>query len=139
MLFRSLKGCKRIAGENGLVVVALNTDEFIERFKGKKPVQSFEDRRTMLESCRYVDLVIDNFGEEDSKKTIEGVPYILAERLNVFLTVDVVATGTDWACRDYYGQMQFTKEWLDENDIVLAYIDRRTGQSSTRLKEIIRG
>lgn len=135
-----LRGCRRIAGKDGFVVIALNTDEFIERFKGKKPVQSFSDRKIMLESTKYVDYVIDNFGEEDSKKTIEAVPASLDHRFRLGFApkVDIVVTGTDWACRDYYGQMQFTAEWLDENDIVLLYLDRRDPHSSTQLKEDIR-
>jgi glycerol-3-phosphate cytidylyltransferase len=120
-----LAACKRLAGDDGEVIVALNTDEFITRFKGKGPFQSFEDRRAALEACRYVDLVVPNWGEEDSKDTID--------RLGV--KVDVVAIGTDWAGRDYYAQMGFTAEWLDQMGIILLYIDRRTGESTTSIKE----
>lgn len=124
-----LRACKRLAGD-GKVIVALNTDEFIERFKHNRPVQSFRERKTVLESCRYVDLVIPNVGEEDSKITIEK-----ASEIHL---IDVIAIGSDWAGRDYYGQMGFTKEWLDDNDLVLIYIDRRTGMSTTKIKEKLR-
>ncbi|QAX95771.1 nucleotidyltransferase [Streptomyces phage Tribute] len=124
-----LRSCKRLAGD-GKVVVALNTDEFIARFKSNPPVQTFRERKLVLESCRYVDLVIPNIGEEDSKKTI-----VLASETH---RIEVVAIGSDWAGRDYYGQMQFTKEWLDENDLILIYIDRRTGMSTTKIKEKLR-
>jgi hypothetical protein len=53
--------------------------------------------------------------------------------------IEVIAIGSDWAGRDYYGQMGFTKEWLDENDLILIYIDRRTGMSTTKIKEKLRG
>lgn len=121
-----LRSCKRLAGD-GRVVVALNTDEFIERFKNNRPVQSYRERKTVLESCRYVDFVVPNIGEEDSKKTILAVPE--------GISVEVIAIGSDWAGRDYYGQMGFTKEWLDENDFILVYIDRRTGMSTTKIKD----
>lgn len=130
-----LRSCKRIAGQGGLVVVALNTDEFIARFKANPPIQSFRERKLMLESCRYVDLVVGNFGEENSTKTIESIPRATHDKFGFGRGVDVVAIGTDWAGRDYYGQMGFTKEWLDESDIILIYIDRRTGQSTTKIKE----
>lgn len=119
-----LEACKRIAGPEGKVVVGLNTDEFIERFKHTKPVMSYRERALMLRACKYVDDVVENFGEEDSKKTIERVG-----------SVGIVAIGTDWAGRDYYGQMGFTKEWLDSRGIILIYIDRRTGQSTTNIKK----
>jgi glycerol-3-phosphate cytidylyltransferase len=124
-----LRSCKKLAGD-GKVTVALNTDEFIERFKGNKPVQSFRERKLMLESCKYVDYVIENIGEEDSKPTI--VEACKNGR------IEVIAIGSDWAGRDYYGQMGFTKEWLDENDLILIYVDRRTGMSTTRIKEKLR-
>lgn len=126
-----LRSCKRLAG-SGSVVVALNTDEFIERFKGNKPIQSFRERKTVLESCKYVDLVIPNVGEENSKKTI------LAACVELNDLIEVIAIGSDWAGRDYYGQMGFTKEWLDHNDLILVYIDRRTGMSTTKIKDKLR-
>jgi glycerol-3-phosphate cytidylyltransferase len=131
-----LRSCKRLAG-NGKVVVALNTDEFITRFKSNAPMQTFRERKLVLESCRYVDLVIPNIGEEDSKATIVEVCQVL-HSMDESL-IEVIAIGSDWAGRDYYGQMGFTKEWLDENDLILIYIDRRTGMSTTKIKEKLRG
>ena len=122
-----LQACKRIAGPDGIVTVALNTDEFIERFKGKAPIQTFRERKIMLEACRYVDQVIANIGEEDSKRTIESMYGSSAP--------DVIAIGSDWAGRDYYAQMGFTKDWLDKKRLVLIYIDRRTGMSTTKIKD----
>ena len=119
-----------MAGVDGTVVVSVNTDEFIERFKGRPPVQSFRERKLMLESCRYVDQVIENVGEEDSAYTIQ--------QFSQTCPVDIVAIGSDWAGRDYYGQMGFTKEWLDDMNIVLVYVDRRTGQSTTNLKKTLK-
>jgi glycerol-3-phosphate cytidylyltransferase len=124
-----LRSCKRLAGD-GAVVVALNTDEFIARFKNNPPIQTFRERKTVLESCKYVDFVLPNVGEEDSKKTI-----IEASRTHM---IEVIAIGSDWAGRDYYGQMGFTKEWLDDNDLILIYIDRRTGMSTTKIKDKLR-
>jgi|SRR6478752_4820390 len=115
----------------GRVIVALNSDEFIERFKHRKPVQTYRERKLMLESCRYVDQVVGNIGEEDSTKTIDYTS-------SLFGDIDIVAIGSDWAGRDYYGQMGFTKEWLDERNIVLVYVDRRTGQSTTKLKQTLK-
>ena len=53
--------------ELGEVVVSLNTDEFIEAYKGKAPVISYAEREAVLLSCRSVSAVIPNFGGADSK------------------------------------------------------------------------
>lgn len=128
-----LEACRRLAG-SGIVVVAVNTDEFIYRFKNNYPIQSLRERTKLLESCKYVDYVIPNIGEELSTITISNWNDRFPDR-----KIDVVAIGSDWAGRDYYGQMGFSKEWLDERNIILAYIDRRTGQSTSNLKNILRG
>jgi glycerol-3-phosphate cytidylyltransferase len=117
-----LKRCKEIAGELGSVVVSLNTDEFIKEYKGKSPIVSFSDRMAVLKACKYVDQVIANSGGADSKPTILQV------------SPNIIAIGTDWARRDYYKQMQFTQDWLDEKDMSLIYIPYTKGISSTEIK-----
>jgi glycerol-3-phosphate cytidylyltransferase len=119
-----LKRCHEIAGLTGQVIVSLNTDEFIEKYKGKKPVIPYEDRKAILESCRYVHSVMENYGGEDSKESI-----VLAQ------LIDVVAIGSDWAKKDYYKQMNFTQDWLDEQGISLIYIPYTRGVSSTSIKQ----
>ena len=114
---------KRCAEMSSYVVVSLNTDEFIEEYKGKPPVISYADRRAVLLACRYVDEVIPNTGGADSKPSIEEV------------MPDIIAIGTDWARRDYYYQMAFDQDWLDERGIALCYIPYTQGISSTAIKE----
>lgn len=106
----------------GTVVVALNTDEFIAEYKGKPPVMSYAEREAVLQSCKWVDKVVPNFAGKDSRPTIE------------FVKPDIIAIGTDWARRDYYAQMQFSQDWLDDRDISLIYIPYTTGISSTDVK-----
>jgi glycerol-3-phosphate cytidylyltransferase len=119
-----LAACRKIAGTDGKVVVALNTDEFIERFKNRLPVMSYAEREVVLQACRFVDDVIPNIGEEDSKKTIVS-----------YGQVDIVAIGSDWAPpRDYYAQMGFTPEWLNDRQITLVFVDRNTSMSTTLIK-----
>lgn len=120
-----LKQCKRIAGVNGRVVVSLNTDEFIYAYKGKYPIMSFDERKTLLMSCIYVDTVIENVGGADSKPCIEAI------------LPDFIVVGDDWAKKDYYAQMQFTQEWLDKREIQLCYIPYTVGVSTTELKRRI--
>lgn len=123
-----LAGCRKIAGPDGKVIVALNPDEFVEKFKNVRPTMSLSERIAVVSACKYVDEVVVNFGWQDSTKTIE--------KISQRTPVDFVAIGDDWAPpKDYYAQMGFTKEWFDENEITLVYIDRNTGMSSTTIRE----
>jgi glycerol-3-phosphate cytidylyltransferase len=117
-----LKKC----AELGSVIVSLNTDEFIEKYKGKRPVISYEERKTVLEGCRWVDFVVPNVGGVDSTFAIDNVQ------------PDLVVIGSDWARRDYYTQMGFDQDWLDARGISLVYIPYTQGISSTAIKERLR-
>ena len=114
-----LKQCKNIADK---VVVSLNRDDFIERFKGKKPILHYKEREQSLQYCKFVDQVILNGAGEDSRSCI--------------LTVkpNIIAIGDDWAEKDYYKQMGFDQQWLDDNQITLVYIPYTRGISATEIK-----
>ena len=120
-----LKQCKDIATESGSVIVSLNTDEFILDYKGESPICSYEERAAVLEACRYVDGVIPNIGGSDSKIAIMQV------------LPDFIVIGSDWEKRDYYAQMQFSREWLEGNNIVLKYVPYTENISTTDLKHRI--
>lgn len=109
----------------GYITVAVNTDAFVKRYKGKEPVVCLDDRMTVLDSCRWVDSVIVNDGDEDSKPSI------------IKVAPDIIAIGSDWEGKDYCRQMGFTQEWLDEQDIQLVYLPYTPGISTTLLRERI--
>jgi glycerol-3-phosphate cytidylyltransferase len=115
------------AADFGKVVVALNTDEFIYNYKGKYPVLTYNEREEILMACKWVDRVIPNFGGEDSTISIEMVK------------PDYIIIGSDWARRDYYKQMGFTQDWLDERGIGLIYVPYTKGISSTDIKKRMKG
>lgn len=116
---------KRCAGL-GSVTVSLNTDEFIEEYKGKRPIISYRERESVLLGCRWVDDVVPNVGGADSRIAIDLV------------APDLIVVGSDWARRDYYTQMAFDQNWLDERGIGLCYIPYTQGISSTMIKERLR-
>jgi glycerol-3-phosphate cytidylyltransferase len=115
-----LRQCKEIGD---YVVVSLNTDDFIYRYKGKYPIISYEDRKEVLLSCKYVDEVIPNTDGEDSKPAI------------ISIMPKFVIIGSDWAKKDYYKQMNFTQQWLDDNGIILVYLPYTENISTTLIKE----
>jgi glycerol-3-phosphate cytidylyltransferase len=116
----------RVCAEIGDVTVALNTDEFIKEYKGKPPVMSYEERFGVLSEFRSVRHIVPNELGADSRKAI------------VRVQPDIIAIGSDWARKDYYKQMGFTQDWLDERGIMLLYIPYTPGISTTELKRRIR-
>jgi glycerol-3-phosphate cytidylyltransferase len=118
-----LRRIKEMAGKDGQVVVSLNTDEFVEEYKGKKPVMSYDERATVLNACRYVDEVVKNVDGKDSRTSI------------LLANVDFVIVGTDWCEKDYMKQMSFTREWLEEHNIGFGYIPYTIGVSTTDIKK----
>jgi glycerol-3-phosphate cytidylyltransferase len=117
-----LRQCSKLADK---IIVSLNTDEFIQEYKGKTPIMTYSEREQSLMDCKYVHTVVPNSGGADSKPAILEV------------NPDIIAIGTDWAKKDYYKQMQFTQEWLDDNDILLVYLAYTEGISTTEIKRRI--
>lgn len=116
----------RRCAELGEVTVALNTDDFIELYKGRKPIVSYEEREAVLLGCRYVSEVIPNYGGKDSRISIE------------IAKPNLIVIGSDWARKDYYAQMGFDQAWLDERGIGMLYVPYTQGVSTTEIKNRLR-
>jgi glycerol-3-phosphate cytidylyltransferase len=117
-----LKKCRDIAGPTGRVIVSLNTDRFIEEYKGKGPVCDQNERAMVLTACSYVDEVILNVGGYDSKPAIE------------IANPNFIVIGSDWATKDYYKQMGFDQGYLDAQGISLVYVPYTQSISTTEIK-----
>lgn len=103
------------------LIVALNGDGFVERFKGRHPVCSYAERAAVLLSCRYVDDVVPNIGDENSGPTIE------------FIRPSVIAIGDDWDGRDYLGQLGIDWAFLDRVGARILYLPYTEGISTTEI------
>jgi cytidyltransferase-like protein len=114
-----LKKCKKIAD---YVVVAVNQDEFIVRYK-HSPIMSTTERVSVLRACRYVDEVRINDLEPSWMGMVESVG------------PDIIAIGSDWVEKDYYNQMQISRTELEGMGIVLVYFDYTKDISSTMIRE----
>lgn len=104
---------RRAAQLGDYLVVALSTDEF-NAGKGKKSFYSYEVRREMLESIRYVDLVIPEYSWEQKVTDIKEYG------------IDVVVMGGDWAGSDRF---EYLKDYCE-----VVYLDRTEGISTTQVK-----
>lgn len=93
------------------LLVGVSTDEF-NALKNKKSVIPFEHRKEIVESVRYVDLVIP---ENDWEQKIDDVKKH---------AVDVFVMGDDWE-----GKFDFLKEYCD-----VVYLPRTRDISSTLLR-----
>lgn len=124
-----LRQMRELAGVSGEVIIGLNTDEFVEQFKGHKPVQPYAERAEIIAAIRYVDRVVPNVGGADSRVVLEAV------------MPDIIAVGYDWWSPDdskYFRQMGFDQSWLDDHGMSLVYLRWLSGRSSTKLRGIAR-
>lgn len=117
-----LRHCKNISDK---VIIGLNTDQFVSEFK-YPTIMNYEERRVSLLSCQYVDEVVPNTFGRDSKPTILSVK------------PNIIAVGDDWCHKNYYEQMSFTQEWLNEQNITLLYIPYTLSISTSEIRNRIR-
>lgn len=106
---------KRLSELGDKLIVGVSTDEF-NALKGKKTLIPFDQRAEIVESCRYVDMVIP---ETDWEQKVRDVHEY---------NVDVFAIGNDWE-----GKFDFLKEHCE-----VVYLDRTDGISSTQLKNSLK-
>jgi len=105
---------KRARELGDYLIVAISTDEFNE-IKKKKAYHDYETRKEMLETIRYVDLVIPEKNWEQKKNDVKTYK------------VDVVCMGSDWEGDEHF-------ESLRKNcDVV--YLDRTQGVSTSQIKK----
>lgn len=106
---------KRARALGTRLVVGLSTDEF-NALKGKKSVMCYEDRKAVLEACRYVDEV---FAEDDWDQKVADA---------VRTGADVFVMGDDWL-----GKFDFMGEHCQ-----VVYLARTPEVSSTEIKQRMR-
>lgn len=116
-----LHKCRQLGDKT---VVGLNTDAFITQYKGSPPVLSYGERRQALEATGLVDGVIPNSQADGSAKQL-----IELSRANL------IVIGSDWARKDYLGQLGLDWDWLDALQIGICYVTYTPGISTTKLKE----
>jgi glycerol-3-phosphate cytidylyltransferase len=106
---------KRARALGDRLIVALSTDEFNLKEKNKVCVSRYEDRKVILESLRFVDLVIpeENWQQKATDVVTHGV--------------DVFVIGDDWT-----GHFDFLAEHCE-----VIYLPRTAEVSTTEIKRTI--
>lgn len=105
------------------LVVALNTDEFVNEYK-RPPIMTYQERARMLRALRIVDDVFPNFGGYDSKPAITHAQKRAMDPL-------VIVHGDDWTGAAYLKQLDVTQDWLDQRGITIEYVPYTEGVSTT--------
>ena len=121
---RLLERCRLLSGP-GQVTVGLNSDAFVTRYKGRRPVIGYDDRAAVLEACRHVDAVVAN----DQNPSASAV--ILASQ------AEAIVVGNDWEGRDYSGQLGLPKHWFRDAGIRIIYVPYTEGVSSTSIRAAV--
>ena len=105
---------KRAKELGDYLIVGLSSDEF-NALKNKKSYYSYAQRKLLIESCRYVDMVIP---ENNWEQKIDDI-----KKYNV----DVFVMGDDWE-----GKFYFLKDYCE-----VVYLPRTPDVSSSKTKEYL--
>ena len=106
---------KRLRQLGDKLVVGLSTDEF-NSLKGKQTVMTYEQRKEILLSCRYVDEVFEESSWEQKREDIQRKD------------ASIFAMGDDWAGR--FDDLQ------DITEVV--YLPRTEDISTTEVKLLVK-
>jgi len=109
---------KKSKSKGDVLIVGVNTDEFVQQYKNKTPVIPYKDRVKIVKSCKHVDKVV--------KQTVLNDIRTLKR-----YKVDIVTIGDDW--KDKYDE---GLEWMKKHGRVI-YLPYTKGVSSTFIKEKI--
>lgn len=105
---------KRAKEYGDYLIVCLSTDEFNLIYKNKKSYFNYEKRKVLLESIRYVDLVIP---EENWEQKINDVHEY---------HIDTFVIGDDWKGKFDY---------LEKEGVEVVYLARTPEISTTQIKK----
>lgn len=104
------------------LIVAVSTDEVIEKHKNKIPIIPFYERCAIVEAIKYVDKVV---AQDDY--TVEGKIKAAMEN-----RIDVMFVGDDWKGTTKWDKIE---NELSKYGIRVEYLPHTDGISSTMLRE----
>lgn len=112
-----LRECERYGDR---LVVGVNSDAFVERYKGATPTFTQDERLRLVGALGYDTLLNDGPGRD----------------LVLSVGPQVLAIGTDWAPpKDYYAQIDVSPAELHALGVALVFIPMRpAGISATEIK-----
>ena len=109
---------RRAKAYGDYLIVALSSDEFNQEKKHKTTYFTYEQRKQLVESIRYVDLVIPEDSWEQKRKDMREYH------------IDTFVMGDDWR-----GKFDFLKE----EGVEVVYLPRTPEISSSQMKRDLHG
>lgn len=103
------------------LIVAVSTDELVKNYKNKVPIIPYEERKSIVESIKYVDQVVPQI----SRDKIEA-----CEKYNI----DVMIVGDDWKGSEVFNQVD---SFLRQRGGSVQYIPYTHNVSSTILRDVL--
>ena len=114
--FELFRRCKELAGEDGKLIVAVQEDSVVTKYKPQaKLVYDWNKRVKMISALRYVDRVVPYDDVDESIKHIDFTTFIV---------------GPDQCHAGFQRAMQ----WCRENGREVVILPRTEGISSTQLR-----
>lgn len=107
--------CKELAGESGRLIVAVQSDEWVAKFKDVKLTYSWDQRAKMIAALRYVD---------------EVVPYTAVDETIKALSFDTFIVGPD----QNHAGFQRAKDWCASQGREVFVMPRTEGISSSQIR-----
>ena len=114
--FELFRRAKELAGEDGKLIVAIQKDEYVTKYKPQaKLVYDWNKRAKMIRALRYVDSVVPYTDIDESIKKID---------------FDVFAIGGD----QLHAGFQNAVAWCNENGKQVVRLERTKNISSSMLR-----
>ncbi len=110
-----LKAAKSLCSK---LIVGVTSDD-LATYKNKKPIISFEDRKVVVESCRYVDAVIGQYNL-DKFEAYKKIGF------------DIIFVGDDW-----YGKSQWKELSEKIHPSKVIFLPYTQSTSSTLINKLI--
>ena len=105
------------------LIVAVSTDEVVQKNKNKTPIIKYEDRVRIIEAIRYVDEVVPQTDYADKLGAAKKYG------------IDVMFVGDDWKGTEKWNKIE---QQLKEIGVDLVYLPYTHSISSTMLRKKIR-
>lgn len=107
---------KRARALGDYLIVVLSSDEF-NKIKNKESYYTYEQRKMILEACRYVDLVVPEYTWEQKRDDV------------IKYQADIFVMGDDWQ-----GKFDFLSDLCE-----VVYLPRTPDISTTKIKQEVVG
>lgn len=105
------------------LIVGVSTDELVLSYKNKLPIIPFEERKAIVEACRYVDEVRPQ-ADRDKISAYEHLKF------------DVMFVGDDWQGNPLFVEVE---KHLNRHGAAVVYFPYTQGTSSSILREKLLG